>query len=170
MTIQQYLQSNNQSKKKLWVNTASHCSQGLRNSKKSLCRLCPWLLIKTTDAVQYRPPPVIQGLCGKGDMGQTDFRDKGKNSASHAESKQEQLHQKQPTKPQQPLEPPKSSVKSAQLMRGEGNGRGGAGKPGRRGGPLQQQVQLPPPAVMEEEQLAKEEQRAEEEQRAIHCN
>ncbi len=46
-------------------------------------------------------------------------REERRNSASHAESMQEQLHQKQPTKPQQPPEPLKSRVKSAQLTKEE---------------------------------------------------
>jgi hypothetical protein len=46
----------------------------------------------------------------------------------------------------------KKQGKSAQLMRGGGNVRGGEGKSGRReGGPLQQQVQPLPPAAVEEE-------------------
>jgi hypothetical protein len=50
-------------------------------------------------------------------------------------------------------EPPKSRVKSAQLMRGGGNRRGGEGKLVRReGGPLQQQVKPLPPAAVEENQ------------------
>ncbi len=59
-------------------------------------------------------------------------REQRRNSASYAESKQEQLQKEQLTEPEQPLEHQISKEKSTQLTRGRRNGQGGEDKPGRK--------------------------------------
>jgi hypothetical protein len=106
------------------------------------------------------PPSVVQGLCGEGDIGQIDFRDKGRREGTQLQLRVQAgaaaiaanraTAATRASKKQGKKRPANERRTERERRRRQAGRRGG--------GPLQKQEQPMPPAAVEEEQLAEEEQ------------